>query len=224
MRTARALSPRHPKQHKCHIRYQNKKLTKIFEENHFYHYDVIIVAKDTYLRTMNTSAPHPRASSGTKKTPALPREYLAFRLGAEQYGIDILRVQEIRSYEQPTRLAHAPDFIKGVIDLRGRIVPIVDLRMKLQYAEVAYNECTVVIILDMGISTVVGAVVDSVADVVSLASGQIKPPPQFGTLECVDPAFVQGIAHMDDRMLILMDITALLNHDGIDWADTAAAA
>lgn len=201
-----------------------KSRREIFETNHFYHYDVIIVAKDTYLRTMNTSAPHTRSSSGTKEAPALPREYLAFRLGAEQYGIDILRVQEIRSYEQPTRLAHAPEFIKGVIDLRGRIVPIADLRMKLQCAEVAYNKCTVVIILDMGISTVVGAVVDSVADVVSLAPGQIKPSPRFATQGCLDPSFVQGIAHMDDRMLILMDVTALLNHDGIDWADTAAPA
>ena len=173
---------------------------------------------------MTTSAPHPRSYSATKETPVLPREYLAFRLGAEQYGIDILRVQEIRSYEPPTRLAHAPDFITGVIDLRGRIVPIADLRIKLQCAEVAYNECTVVIILDMGISTVVGAVVDSVADVVSLAAEQIKPSPQFATQGRLDPSFVQGIAHMDDRMLILMDITALLNNDGIDWAETAAPA
>lgn len=173
---------------------------------------------------MATSATQSRSSSATKATPVLPREYLAFRLGGEQYGIDILRVQEIRSFEPPTRLAHAPDFVKGVIDLRGRIVPIVDLRIKLQCAEVAYNECTVVIILDIGISAVVGAVVDSVADVVSLSAGQIKPSPQFATQGCLDPSFVRGIAHIDDRMLILMDVTALLNHDGIDWAETAAPA
>lgn len=153
---------------------------------------------------------------------ALPGEYLAFRLGAEQYGIDILRVQEIRSYEQPTRMAHSPDFIKGVINLRGRIVPILDLRMKLQCPEVAYNEFTVVIILDIG-SAVIGAVVDSVADVVQLTPDLIKPAPQFETGGEVDPSFVQGIANVDDRMLILMDIAALLSHQEIGLVETAAA-
>lgn len=154
--------------------------------------------------------------------PATPGEYLAFQIGAEQYGIDILRVQEIRSYERPTRLAHAPDFIKGVIDLRGRIVPILDLRMKLHCAEVAYNEFTVVIILDVG-STLIGAVVDSVADVVSLAPELIRPAPQFDPQGGVDPSFVQGIATVDERMLILMDITALLGHDEIGLIDATAA-
>jgi purine-binding chemotaxis protein CheW len=155
--------------------------------------------------------------------PSVPSEFLAFHLGAEQYGIDILRVQEIRSYEQPTRLAHAPECIKGVIDLRGRIVPILDLRVKLQCPEVAYNESTVVIILDIG-NTVIGAVVDSVADVVLLAPELIKPAPQFESQGNVDPAFVQGIANVDGRMLILMDISALLSHDEIGLVESTAAA
>lgn len=135
-------------------------------------------------------------------------EFLTFRLGQEEYGIDILRVQEIRSYEQPTRMAHAPEFIKGVIDLRGVIVPIVDLRLKLGCATADYTDFTVVIILNVG-GTVLGAVVDAVADVVPLMTEAIKPAPQFqGQL---DASFVRGIATVGERMLIVVDIEALLS-------------
>jgi purine-binding chemotaxis protein CheW len=135
-------------------------------------------------------------------------EYLTFRLGQEEYGIDILRVQEIRSYEQPTRMAHAPDFIKGVIDLRGVIVPIIDLRLKLHCETADYTDFTVVIILNVG-GTVLGAVVDAVADVVALQADAIKPAPQFqGT---VDASFVRGIATVGERMLIVVDIESLLS-------------
>lgn len=134
-------------------------------------------------------------------------EYLTFRLGDEQYGIDILQVQEIRSYEQPTRMVQAPNFIKGVIDLRGRIVPIVDLRMKLQCPSADYTDFTVVIILNVR-DLVVGIVVDAVADVVALAPSAIKPAPQIESQ--MDAAFVTGIATLDKRMLIMVDIEALL--------------
>ena len=150
------------------------------------------------------------ATPSAVSAPPMPGEYLAFQLGAEQYGIDILRVQEIRSYEPPTRMVHAPDFIKGVIDLRGRIVPILDLRIKLRCVEVAYNEFTVVIILNIG-ATTIGAVVDSVADVVSLAPERIKPASQFDHDCDMDGRYIQGIADVDGRMLILMDISALLS-------------
>ncbi|WP_226444210.1 chemotaxis protein CheW [Acidovorax radicis] len=160
----------------------------------------------------HTPAPASSASRSGSVEPA--GEYLTFRLGSEEYGIDILRVQEIRSYEQPTRLAHSPDFIKGVIDLRGRIVPILDLRLKLQCPEANYTDFTVVIILDIG-TTVIGAVVDAVADVVSLAPELIKPAPQFERQGNVDPSFVTGIASLGDRMLIMMDIEALLSSEEI---------
>ncbi|MES2613522.1 MAG: chemotaxis protein CheW [Pseudomonadota bacterium] len=150
-------------------------------------------------------------------------EYLSFRLGEEEYGIDILRVQEIRSYEQPTRLAHSPDFIKGVIDLRGSIVPILDLRMKLQCPEASYTDFTVVIVLDMG-SLLVGAVVDAVADVVTLSPELIKPVPQFEPRGHLDPAFVTGIASVGERMLILMDIEALLGSGEVGLLRSAAHA
>ena len=134
-------------------------------------------------------------------------EFLTFRLGGEEYGIDILRVQEIRSYEQPTRIASAPDFIKGVVNLRGVIVPIVDLRVKLACETVEYNSFTVVIVLNVR-GRVVGAVVDSVSDVLELAAGTIKPAPEMHT--SVDTSFITGIGTVNDRMLILMDIESLM--------------
>ena len=134
-------------------------------------------------------------------------EYLTFRLGAEEYGIDILRVQEIRSYEQPTRIANAPAFIKGVVNLRGVIVPIVDLRVKLGCATVDYNSFTVVIVLNVR-GRVVGAVVDSVSDVLELTQDSIKPSPEMAS--AVDTSFITGISSVNERMLILMDIEALM--------------
>ena len=147
------------------------------------------------------------ASKGSASTTATA-EYLTFQLGKEEYGIDILKVQEIRSYEQPTRMAQAPDFIKGIIDLRGVIVPIIDLRLKLQCTQAEYTDFTVVIILNVR-GTVMGVVVDAVADVVALTREAIKPAPQFQSQ--LDAAFVTGIARMGDRMLIMMDIESLLD-------------
>lgn len=135
-------------------------------------------------------------------------ECLTFRLGEEEYGIDILRVQEIRSYEPPTRIAHAPSFIKGVIDLRGVIVPIVDLRLKLGCASADYTAFTVVIILNVG-QSVLGVVVDAVADVVQLPQDALKPAPQFESH--VDSSFIKGIAKVGERMLIVVDIAAMLS-------------
>ena len=147
-------------------------------------------------------------------------EFLTFRLGEEEYGIDILRVQEIRSYEQPTRMAHAPEFIKGVIDLRGVIVPIIDLRLKLGCAQAEYTDFTVVIILNVA-GTVLGAVVDAVADVVALPAEAIKPAPHFQGQ--VDASFVRGIATVDKRMLIVMDIESLLSSAEMGLVQQAAA-
>lgn len=136
-------------------------------------------------------------------------QYLTLRLGSEEYAIDILRVQEIRSYEEPTRMVNAPPFIKGVVNLRGVIVPIVDLRMKLQLSKVDYNEFTVVIILNVR-GTVIGAVVDSVSDVVTLDAGSIKPAPQFET--ALDSRFISGLANVGERMLIVMNMDALMSN------------
>lgn len=136
-------------------------------------------------------------------------QYLTLRLGDESYAIDIMRVQEIRSYEEPTKMANSPSFIKGVINLRGVIVPIVDLRMKLNVSTVEYNEFTVVIILNVR-GTVIGAVVDAVSDVVTLEASQIKPAPQFES--AIDSRFILGLAQVGERMLIVMNMESLLSN------------
>jgi purine-binding chemotaxis protein CheW len=150
-------------------------------------------------------AAHDRAHDAA--TAARPREYLTFRLGEEEYGIDILKVQEIRGYEQPTRIANAPSFIKGVVNLRGVIVPIVDLRLKFNLGSAEYNDFTVVIILNLG-SRVVGIVVDSVSDVMELAPEQIRPAPEVGA--SVEADFITGLGTLNDRMLILIEIERLM--------------
>ena len=134
-------------------------------------------------------------------------EYLTFRLGAEEYGIDILRVQEIRSYEPPTRIANSPAFIKGVVNLRGVIVPIIDLRLKLNCDSAEYNHFTVVIVLNVR-GRVVGAVVDSVSDVLELGGDAIRPAPALNAT--IDTSFIIGIGSVAERMLVLMDIEALM--------------
>ncbi|WP_374657523.1 chemotaxis protein CheW [Inhella sp.] len=150
------------------------------------------------------------ASPGTGRSQAANAgEYLTFRLGSEEYGIDILKVQEIRSYEAPTRIANAPEFIKGVVNLRGVIVPIVDLRVKLACASSEINDFTVVIVLNVK-NRVVGAVVDSVSDVLELTKDQIRPAPEMNH-SMVDTQFITGIATLSERMLILMDIEGLMS-------------
>ncbi|MBI5268363.1 MAG: chemotaxis protein CheW [Burkholderiales bacterium] len=148
-------------------------------------------------------------------------EYLTFRLGGEEYGIDILRVQEIRSYEQPTRIANSPAFLKGVVNLRGVIVPIIDLRVKLNCATADFNAFTVVIVLNIK-GRVVGAVVDSVSDVLELGGEQIKPAPAMNSN--VDMGFITGIANVGERMLILMDITGLMSSADMGLIEQTAEA
>jgi purine-binding chemotaxis protein CheW len=147
------------------------------------------------------------ARQEAERVTAIGGEFLTFRLGSEEYGIDILKVQEIRSYEPPTRIANCPEFIKGVVNLRGVIVPIVDLRLKLGCAGVEYNSFTVVIVLNVR-GRVVGAVVDSVSDVLALSKDAIKPAPSMNS--SVDTQYITGIGSISDRMLILMDIENLM--------------
>ena len=129
------------------------------------------------------------------------------RVGAEEYGIDILRVQEIRSYEEPTRIANAPPFIKGVVNLRGVIVPIVDMRLKFNLERAAYDSFTVVIVLNIG-SRVMGMVVDAVSDVITLTPEQLHPVPEFNS--AIESDHLLAIGSIDQRMLILVDIEKLM--------------
>ncbi len=150
--------------------------------------------------TPSTSGP------GAPEVTAL-REFLAFKLGSEEYGIDILRVQEIRSYEQPTRIANAPAFIKGVVNLRGVIVPIVDMRVKFNLDSASYDSFTVVIVLNIA-SRVVGMVVDAVSDVITLTSEQMRDVPEFHS--SLEAEHLLAIGSVDERMLILVDIDKLM--------------
>ena len=132
-------------------------------------------------------------------TSAGAREYLTFRLDQEEYGIDILKVQEIRGYEPPTRVADAPNFIKGVVNLRGTIVPIVDMRLKFNCANAEYNSFTVVIVLNLR-QRIVGIVVDSVSDVMELPPENLRPAPDLDS--GIDSVAVMGMGLLGDRMLI----------------------
>jgi len=147
-------------------------------------------------------------------TPATEKlgEFLTFRLGTEEYGIDILKVQEIRSYDAVTRVADAPDFLKGVMNLRGVIVPVADLRVKFRLGDVRYDEFTVVVILNLAQRTV-GVVVDSVSDVLELSKEQVRSAPEC---DCVlDAECITGLATVGSdssaRMLILLDIERLIS-------------
>lgn len=135
-------------------------------------------------------------------------EYLTFRLDREEYGIDILKVQEIRGYEPPTRIANAPSFIKGVVNLRGTIVPIVDMRIKFNCANAQYDSFTVVIILNLR-HRIVGIVVDSVSDVMGLIPDQMRAAPDIDSI--IDSDAIIGLGSLDDRMLILLDIEKLMS-------------
>jgi len=148
------------------------------------------------------------------------QEFLAFKLGAEEYGIDILKVQEIRGYEAVTRIANAPEFIKGVINLRGIIIPVVDMRIKFKLGEPVYDQFTVVIILNIN-GRVVGMVVDSVSDVTSLTEEQIKPAPDMGT--AFSSEYMIGLGTIDERMLILVDIQRLMSSPEMGLSEKLAA-
>jgi purine-binding chemotaxis protein CheW len=149
-------------------------------------------------------------------------EVLSFRLGAEEYALSILKVQEIRGYDNVTRIASAPEYLKGVVNLRGIIVPIVDMRIKFNVGTPTYDAFTVVIVLNIGGHTI-GVVVDSVSDVVTLTPDQIKAAPDLGA--SVNGDYIQGLGTVGERMLILLDIDKLLSSEemGLLAASRAAA-
>ncbi|MDP2811955.1 MAG: chemotaxis protein CheW [Rhodocyclaceae bacterium] len=163
---------------------------------------------------------HTRSHAAADDEGGFVQEYLTFILGAEEYAIDILKVQEIRGYEQPTVIANAPAFIKGVINLRGTIVPIVDMRIKFGVGRVEYTPFTVVIILNIG-HRVVGIVVDGVSDVTALRADQVRPAPEFAAT--VDTRYIQGLGTLGERMLIVVDIARLMLSSDMALMDEAAA-
>ncbi|CAG0123420.1 Chemotaxis protein CheW [Rhodocyclaceae bacterium] len=158
-------------------------------------------------------------TDGTK-TGGLGTEFLTFTLGNEEYGIDILKVQEIRGYDAVTAIANTPEFIKGVINLRGIIVPIIDMRIKFKLGNITYDQLTVVIILNVA-NRVMGMVVDGVSDVLALTQEQIKPAPSLSS--ALDTRYIMGLGTVDERMLILVDIERLMSSSDMALMEQAVA-
>ncbi len=160
------------------------------------------------------------------------RQHLTFVLGGEEYGFDILRVQEIKGWEVPTIIPNTPDYVKGVINLRGAIVPVIDLRLRFQLEEVRYDELTVVIVLHVRTSSsdeeddehsssnkVVGVVVDGVSDVCNVEVDNIRPAPDFRGVISSD--FVTGLTTENEKMIVLLDIDHLINTGIMSQLDAA---
>lgn len=148
-------------------------------------------------------------------------EYLSFSLGSEEYAVDILKVQEIRGYDTVTSIANAPPFIKGVINLRGTIVPIVDMRIKFDLGEPIYDQFTVVIVLNLAGDRIVGMVVDGVSEVMQLPADEIRPVPSMSSVLATD--YLTGLASVDERMIILLDIERLMSSPEMGLVDTISA-
>ncbi len=172
--------------------------------------------KDTDTMSMNKEA---AVNTTNTKANSAAGEYLTFVLGAEEYGLEILKVQEIRGYDAVTQIANTPEFIKGVVNLRGKIVPIVDLRIKFHLGKVEYNEFTVVIILNLN-GRVAGIVVDGVSDVMALKDEQIRAVPDLVT--SIDTKYIVGLATMESQMLILVDIEQLMSSQEMALIDSVA--
>ncbi|MRX09019.1 chemotaxis protein CheW [Pseudoduganella sp. FT25W] len=146
-------------------------------------------------------------------------EFLTFTLGSEQYGLSLTSIQELRSYERVTQLLNLPDYVKGVINLRGVIVPVVDLRIKLGTGTPIYDQFTSVIVVNHD-GHVVGMVVDSVLDVVALAPADIRPPPEIASTQA--DAYISGIGATGNRLLVLLDVARLmLGEDIVPDAEVA---
>ncbi len=145
-------------------------------------------------------------------TEASINQYLAFILAGEEYGVDILRVQEIKGWTSVTLIPNMPPHIKGVLNLRGTIVPIIDLRLRFGLDAIAYGATTVIVVLkvvdDHG-SRTMGIVVDAVSDVYNVTAADMKAPPEFGG--SIKTEFVNGLATLDKKMVILLNIDRLLN-------------
>jgi len=138
-------------------------------------------------------------------------QYLTFTLGQEEYGVEILKVQEIKGYSAVTPIPNTPAYVKGVVNLRGAIIPIVDLRAKLAMPETTYNQFTVIIVVRVGAKTV-GVVVDTVSDVLNIPSTDVQPTPDFGAQ--VDARFISGLARHGEKLVVLLDIDKVLGGDG----------
>ncbi|MDP9014587.1 MAG: chemotaxis protein CheW [Pseudomonadota bacterium] len=153
----------------------------------------------------------PDAGQADKKRDGRTHQYLSFFLGGEEYATDILSVQEIKGWDTVTRVPYSPDYILGVINLRGSIVPVIDLRVRFSLPNAAFDAATVIIVVHVAGTRgnrIVGIVVDAVSDVYSVASENIQPPPDV--MGSIDHLFVVGLANIDDKLVIILDIERLV--------------
>ena len=151
-------------------------------------------------------------------------QYLTFQLAGEFYGVDILKVQEIRGWTPATVIPNAPAYVKGVINLRGSIVPVIDLRLRLNMPTAEYTDATVVIILSVareGHQQTVGLVVDSVSDVLNIADGEIRAVPKINELE--QAQYLAGIASQDEELVLVLDANLLFDNSELDMLDRTTA-
>jgi purine-binding chemotaxis protein CheW len=152
-------------------------------------------------------------------------QYLTFQLAGQTYGVEILRVQEIKGWEKPTRLPHSPDHVQGVINLRGAVVPILDLRRRFGLGETEYGRTTVVIVVKVDTARgelTAGIVVDAVCEVCNISAEDLRPPPEVGT--AIDADLVRGLAMVGDGMLVLLDVVQLITCTLLDPATAPKAA
>ena len=155
-----------------------------------------------------TAAPAVRSSASA----ATAEQYLTFQLAGQSYGVEILRVQEIKGWEKPTRLPHAPEHVQGVINLRGAVVPIIDLRRRFGLGDTEYSHATVVVVVKVETprgELTAGIVVDGVCEVCNVRAEDLRPVPEVGS--AIDTDFVRGLAMVDEKMLILLDVVQLVS-------------
>lgn len=169
---------------------------------------------------MSQTAESNQTEQQVKKTQATSAQFLSFTLGREEYGVDILRVQEIRSWEPVSRIPNVPSYEKGVVNLRGAIVPIIDLRERFGLGHSQYTPLTVVVVLQAKIgdkTRVMGVVVDAVSDVIDVDRKKIQSSPNFGAK--VSTEFINGLVSVNQRMVMLLDVDKLLKLEGVDDDD-----
>ncbi len=148
------------------------------------------------------------------------RQYLTFQLGEEFYGVNILKVQEIKGYTNVTRIPNTPDYMKGVLNLRGTIVPIINLRMKFGMEQIEHTAFTVIVVVVVR-ERVMGMIVDAVSDVLTVGANDVKPSPSFGTK--VNTSFIDGIATAQEHLVTLLDIDQVLTDHEMEQVESVAA-
>ncbi len=145
-------------------------------------------------------------------------QFLTFTLGDEEYGVDILKVQEIKGYVPNTRIPNAPSDVRGVLNLRGTIVPIVDLRSKFNLGTIEYDQFTAIVVVVVQ-NRVMGMIVDSVSEVINIPPSDIQPPPDFGGN--MNSSMLRGIAKVGDKLIIVLDIDTVLLGDNVGMSFAA---